>query len=124
MLRLRVGARVGSRAAACARRQCELCCCWLIGAVVVLQEVLEEGKSAVSLEEVHEIAIDAVHSIKDACARGRSCLSSCGGRCLRCVNLWGRESGGRRGGCSSIGYHRARCAGSVGRWGEIEVESL
>jgi len=58
--------------AACPGRHCGLCCCWLIGAVVVLQEVLEEGKSAVSLEEVHEIASDAVHSIKDACARGRS----------------------------------------------------
>jgi len=34
-----------------------------------------------------------------------------------CVILWGGKSGGRRGGCSSIGYHCAMGAGSVGRRG-------
>ena len=39
-LRLRVCARVGSRAAACAGRRRGLCFCRLIGAVVVLSDVL------------------------------------------------------------------------------------
>jgi hypothetical protein len=149
-----------------------------------LVEVLEEGKSAVALEEVHVcafitavpitklfawgegdsgghvlrettsrclcglvcpsrtsgrggeghcvkegggeegIARDAVQTIEDACAPSRSCRSSCRGRCLRCVSLWGRESGGGRGGCSSVGYHRARGAGSVGRQGGDRSGSL
>jgi hypothetical protein len=39
-LRLRVCARVGSSAAVCAGRRRGLCCCRLIGAVVLLQEIL------------------------------------------------------------------------------------
>jgi hypothetical protein len=40
VLGLRVCARVGSNAASCAGRRGGLCCCRLIGAVAVLQEVV------------------------------------------------------------------------------------
>jgi len=40
------------------------------------------------------------------------------------VSLWGGGGGGRIGGCSSIGYHGARDAGSVGRRGEDQVGRL
>ena len=82
-----------------------------------LVEVLKECEGAVAGEEIHQVAGDGRHSIKDASAWGCSCRSGCGGRCLLSVNLWGGESGGRRGGCSSLGYHSALRAGSVGRRG-------
>ena len=72
-----------------------------------LVEVLKECERAVAGEEIYQVAGDGGHSIKDASAWGRSCRSGCSGRCLRSVNLWGGKSGGRRGGCSSLGYHRA-----------------
>jgi hypothetical protein len=56
-----------------------------------LVEAFEERKGPVAGQEVHEIARDAVQAIEDAGARGRSCRSSCGGRCLRCVVLWGER---------------------------------
>ena len=71
-----------------------------------LVEVLKECEGAVAGEEIHQVAGDGRHSIKDASAWGLSCRSGCSGRCLRSVNLWGRESGGRKGGYSSLGYHR------------------
>jgi hypothetical protein len=82
-----------------------------------LMEVLEECGRSVAGEEIHQVARDGGHSVKDASAWGRSCRGGCSGRCLRSVSLWGGKSGGRRGGCSSIGYHRAMGAGSVGRRG-------
>ncbi len=69
-----------------------------------LVEVLEECERAVAGEEIYQVAGDGGQSIKDANAWGRSCRSGCSGRCLRSVNLWGGKSGGRRGGCSSLGY--------------------
>jgi hypothetical protein len=89
-----------------------------------LVEVFKERASPVAGQEIHEIARYAVQAIEDTSARGRSCRSSCGGRCMRCVVLWWGESGRGGGGCSSAGCHRARGSGSVGRRGGIEVEGL
>jgi hypothetical protein len=66
-------------------------------------EVLEECERSVAGEEIHQVAGDGGHSVKDASAWGRSCRGGCSGRCLRSMSLWGGKSGGRRGGCSSIG---------------------
>jgi len=76
--------------------------------------VLEECERSVAGEEIHQVVRDGGHSVKDASTWGSSCRD---GRCLRSVSLWGEKSGGRRGGCSSIGYHRAMGTGSVGHWG-------
>ena len=83
-----------------------------------LVEVLKECERAVAGEEIYQVTGDGGHAVKDAIAWGRSCRSCCGCRCLRNVNLWGRgESGGRRGDCSSLGYHRALHAGALGLGG-------
>ena len=71
-----------------------------------LVEVLKECEGAVAGEEIHQVAGDGGHAVKDASAWCRSCRSGCSCRCLWSVNLWGRESGGRKGGYSSLGYHR------------------
>ena len=86
-----------------------------------LMEVLEECERSVAGEEIHQVVRDGGHSVKDASTWGSSCRD---GRCLRSVSLWGEKSGGRRGGCSSMGYHRAMGAGSVARRGGLEVEGL
>jgi hypothetical protein len=82
-----------------------------------LVEVLEECESSVAGEEIHQVTRDGGHSVKDARVWGRSCQGGCSYRCLWSVSLWGGKSGGRRGDCSSIGYHCAMGAGSVGRRG-------
>jgi hypothetical protein len=50
----------------------------------LLVEAFKERESPVAGQEIHKIARDAVQAIEDAGARGRSCRSSCGDRCLRC----------------------------------------
>ena len=54
-------------------------------------EVLEECEGAIARHaEIHKVAGNGVHDVKDASARGRSCRRSGGSRCLRCMILWGR----------------------------------
>lgn len=84
--------------------------------VTCLMKILEERKTAILGEEVHEIPREGVQAVKDASARCRSCRSVRGGRCLGSVILWGRKGGGGRE-CSSAGCHRAWGSGSVGRRG-------
>ena len=57
-----------------------------------LVEVLEECERSVAGEEIHQVAGDGGHSIKDANVWGRSCRVGCSGRCLRSVSLWGGKS--------------------------------
>ena len=89
-----------------------------------LVEVFKERESPVAGQEVHEIARDAMQAIEDAGARACSCRSSCGGRCLRCVVLWGGESGRDGEGCSSAGCHRTRARAPLDVGGGIVVEGL
>jgi hypothetical protein len=81
-----------------------------------LVEFLEERKTAILGEEVHEIPREGVRAVKDASDRCRSCRSVGGCRCLGSVILWGRRGGGGRE-CSSAGCHRACGSGSIGRRG-------
>jgi hypothetical protein len=85
-------------------------------------EVFKEREGPGGGQEIHEIARDPppqnhtlqapatatalarpapdagiFEAIEDAGVRGRSCRSSCSGRCLQCVVLWGgREEEGER----------------------------
>ncbi len=56
-----------------------------------LVEFLEERKTTILGEEVHEIPREGVQAVKDASARCRSCRSVGGCRCLGSVILWGRR---------------------------------
>jgi hypothetical protein len=51
--------------------------------VTCLVEVLEECERSVAGEEIHQVAGDGGHSVKDASDWGRSCRGGCSGRCLR-----------------------------------------